>query len=140
MHEDRSTIGLLENSWSNLGMLSEKNGMLHKSGRSTQPWNTGLPIDFVRVDKFEAFSSLRWLSYSRRKAVGDYSFPGRYKTHPDKNQEDLFFALLLQCFDDGTVSGDMVQHEMLLDRVRKDAPGVISGVPSVDQVIAALPA
>ncbi len=140
MYEDRSTIGLLENSWNNLGLPNEKTGMLHTSERSAQPWDTGLPIDFVRADKFDAFSSQRWLSYSRRKVVGDYSFPGRYKSHPDKNQEDLFFALLLQCFDDGTVSGDMVQYEMLLDRVRKDAPGVISRVPSVDQVIAALPA
>jgi hypothetical protein len=140
MYEDRSTIGLLENSWNDLDVLNKKTRMLHTTKRWTQPWKAGLPIDFVPADKFDAFPPLGWLLYFRRKIFGDYSFLGRYKSHPDKNQEDFFFALLQECIDDGSVTEEMVQNEMLLDHVRKDAPGVLSRAPSVDQVIAALPA
>jgi hypothetical protein len=38
------------------------------------------------------------------------------------------------------VTEEMVQNEMLLDHVRKDAPSVLSKAPPVDRVIAALPA
>ena len=112
MYEDRSTISLLSNCWNDLDML-------HRSKRWKQSWNTGLPIDFVRADKLDTFPPLSWLSYSRRKTVGDDAFFGDYKTQSDKNQEDLFFALLLECFDDGTVTGDMVQNEILLDHARQ---------------------
>jgi hypothetical protein len=140
MYEDRSTIGLLENNWNDLDVLNRSTRMLHTTKRWTQPWKAGLPIDFVPADKFDAFPPLGWLLYFRRKIFGDYSFLGHYKSHPDKNQEDFFFALLQECIDDGSVTEEMVQNEMLLDHVRKDAPGVLSRAPSVDQVIAALPA
>jgi hypothetical protein len=140
MYEDRSTIGFLENNWNDLDVLNKKTRMLHTTKRWTQPWKAGLPIDFVPADKFDAFPPLGWLLYFRRKIFGDYSFLGHYKSHPDKNQEDFFFALLQECIDDGSVTEEMVQNEMLLDHVRKDAPGVLSRAPSVDQVIAALPA
>jgi len=121
MYEDRSTIGLLENSWNDLEALNKKAGALHTNERWKQSWNTGLPIDFARTDKFDALPPLDGLLHSRRKVFGDYSFLRHYKSHPDKNQEDLFFALLLECFDDGTVTGDMVQSEILLDHVRHAA-------------------
>jgi hypothetical protein len=140
MYEDRSIIGLIENSWNDLDVLNKRTKMLHTTKRWTQPWKAGLPIDFVPADKFETFPPLGWLLYFRRKIFGDYAFLGNYKVHPDKNQEDLFFALLQECVDDGTVTEEMVQNEMLLDHVRKDAPSVLSNAPSVDRVVAALPA
>ena len=120
MYEDRSTIGFLENSWNDLTGLKKITRMQHTSELSTQPWNTGLPIDFVRADKHDAFPSPSWLSCFHRKIVGDHSLLGHHKTQPDKNREDLFFALLLECFDDGTVTGDMVQNEMLPYYARQD--------------------
>ncbi len=140
MYEDRSTVGLIENIWNDLDVLNQRTKMLHTTKRWTQPWKAGLPIDFVPADKFENFPPLGWFLYFRRKIFGDYSFLGNYQVHPDKNQEDLFFALLQECVDDGTVTEEMVQNEMLLDHVRKDAPSVLSKAPPVDRVIAALPA
>ncbi len=138
MYEDRSTIGLLENSWNDLDVLNKKTKMLHTTNRWTQPWKAGLPIDFVPSDKFESFPPLGWLLYFRRKIFGDYSFLGNYRAHPDKNQENFFFALLKECVKDGTVTAEMVQNEMLLDHVRKDAPRVLAKVPSLDQVVRAI--
>jgi len=140
MYEDRNTISLLENSWNDLDVLNRKTKMLHTTKRWTQPWKAGLPIDFVPADKLDVFPPLGWLLYFRRKIFGDYSFLGHYKSHSDKNQENFFFALLKECIDDGSVTEEMVHNEMLLDHVRKDAPSVLGRAPSVDQVIAALPA
>jgi hypothetical protein len=139
-YEDRNTIGLLEHNWNDLDLLTRETRMLHTTRRWTQPWKAGLPIDFVPADKFSAFPPLGWLLHMRRKVFGDYAFLGHYKTHPDKNQENLFFALLQQCIDDGTVTEEMIQTEMLLDHVRKDAPGVLREAPPLEQVIASLPA
>ena len=56
MYEDRSTIGLLENSWNDLDVLNKNTRMLHTTRRWTQPWKAGLPIDFVPADKFDVLS------------------------------------------------------------------------------------
>lgn len=140
MYEDRNTIGLLENSWNDLDVLNKNTRLLHTTRRWTQPWKAGLPIDFVPADKLDVFPPLGWLLHLRRKIFGDYALLGHYKSHPDKNQENLFFALLQQCVDDGTVTEEMIQQEMLLDHVRKDAPRVLRTAPPLDRVIASLPA
>jgi len=113
--------------------------MLHTTKRWTQPWKAGLPIDFIPADKFSAFPPLGWLLHMRRKLFGDYAFLGHYKTHPDKNQENLFFALLQECINDGSVTEEMVDIEMEVNHVRKDAPFVLSKAPSIEQVLEALP-
>ncbi|MBK7728126.1 MAG: hypothetical protein IPJ33_06405 [Gammaproteobacteria bacterium] len=140
MYEDRSTIGLLENCWNDLDVLNRRTRMLHTTLRWTQPWKAGLPIDFVPADKFDRFPPLGWALFLRRKLFGDYSFLGHYRKHPDKNQENLFFALLKECVKDGTVTQEMIRNEMLLDHVRKDAAEVLGKVPQLDKVVAALPA
>jgi hypothetical protein len=140
MYEDRKSIGLIENSWNDLDVLNKRTKLLHTTKRWTQPWKAGLPIDFVPADKMDSFPPLGWLLYLRRKLFGDYSFLGHYKPHPDKNQEGLFFALLQECLNDGTVTEAMVQQEMLLDHVRKDALAVLGKAPRLDQLVAGLPA
>ena len=97
-------------------------------------------IDFVPADKFDAFPPLGWLMFLRRKLFGDYALLGHYRAHPDKNQEDLFFALLRECVADGTVTEEMIRREMDANHVRKDAPLVLRKAPKLEQVIAALPA
>ena len=139
MYEDRSTIGLLENSWNDLDVLNKNTRMLHTTKRWTQPWKAGLPVDFTPADKFSAFPPLGWLLHFRRKVFGDYAFLGHYKTHPDKNQENLFFALLQECINDGSVTEQMVQNEMLHNHVRKDAPEVLQRTPALEQVLEDIP-
>jgi hypothetical protein len=140
MYEDRSTIGLFENSWNDLDVLNKRTKMLHTTKRWTQPWKAGLPIDFVPADKFQHFPPIGWALYARRKIFGDYAFLGNYKSHPDKNQEDFFFGLLKECMEKGTVTEEMVQYEMLNDHVRKDAVSVVNKVKPVERTLAALPA
>ncbi|MCZ6828566.1 MAG: hypothetical protein O7F73_03080 [Gammaproteobacteria bacterium] len=139
-YEDRANIGLLEKNWNDLDVLNQRTRMLHTTKRWTQPWKTGLPVDFMPADKFKWFPPLGWLLHLRRKLFGDYAFLGHYKAHPDKNQENLFFGLLRECLDLGTVSPAMVRHEMLQNHVRKDAESVVNAAPPLEQTLAALPA
>jgi hypothetical protein len=60
---------------------------------------------------------MRW----RRRAFGDHGLLGRYRRHPDPNQERLFFGLLRECIDAGTVTEAEVREEMRLNHVRQDA-------------------
>jgi len=140
MYEDRSTIGLLENAWNDLDVLNKRTKMLHTTKRWTQPWKAGLPIDFVPADKFQTFPPIGWALYARRRIFGDYAFLGNYKSHPDKNQEDFFFGLLKECMEKGTVTDDMVAHEMDTNHVRKDAVSLVQNVRPINQVLTALPA
>ena len=50
-NEDRSTIGLFENEWNDFDRLSEKTKLIHNTKRRTQPWKTGLPVDFTIRDR-----------------------------------------------------------------------------------------
>jgi hypothetical protein len=140
MYEDRDTIGLLEKNWHDLDVLNRRTKMLHTTKRWTQPWKAGLPIDFIPADKSRYFPPIGWVMHLRRKVFGDYAFLGHYKSHPDKNQEDLFFGLLKECLDMGTVSDGMVQYEMSHNHVRQDAVRVVSKVRPLGETLAALPA
>jgi hypothetical protein len=139
-YEDRASIGLLEKNWNDLDVLNQRTRLLHTTKRWTQPWKTGLPVDFMPADKFKWFPPLGWLLHLRRKLFGDYAFLGHYKAHPDKNQEDLFFGLLSECLENGSVTPEMVKNEMLQNHVRRDAESVVQAVRPLDQTLAALPA
>ena len=76
----------------------------------------------------------------RRKFFGDYGLLGKYKNHPDKNQEDLFFGLLKECLEMGTVSQEMVDFEMAHNHVRHDAVEVVSRVRPLGDTLKAIPA
>jgi hypothetical protein len=71
------------------------------------------------------------LNRLRRALAGDYGLLGRYKKHPDPNQERLFFALLKECLDLGIVTRDMIGEHMRLNHVRHDAFEVLGRTASL---------
>jgi len=102
-------------------------------------WYFGLKIRWLGKEALFQ-SPLGWLLHARRKLFGDYAFLGRYRSHPDKNQEDFFFGLLKECMEKGVVTRDMVHHEMDSNHVRKDAVSLVENVRPLEQVVASLPA
>ena len=68
-HEDRATIGLLENEWNDFDRLTAKTKMLHTTRRKTQPWKSGLPVDWRPAERFRLFPPIGWLMRARRTAV-----------------------------------------------------------------------
>ena len=138
--EPRVSIGLFENYWNDLDVLTAQTRMLHTTKRWTQPWKTGLPVDFTPADKFKAFPPLGWLIRWRRRSFGDHAFLGRYRQHPDMNQENYFFGLLRECLENGTVSMDMVRQQMTHNHVRHDAVEIVENVPPVGETLERLAA
>ena len=129
--EEPETIGLLENEWNDFDKLNEQTRMLHVTRRRTQPWKSGLPIDWRPAERFRLFPPVAWLMRARRHLFGEYALLGNYKDHPDRNQINLFFGLLKECVDKGVISEDMLREEMRANHVRHDALEVLERTPDL---------
>ncbi|MFO1113902.1 MAG: hypothetical protein U1E35_08640 [Rhodospirillales bacterium] len=119
--EAPETIAPFENEWNDFDKLTPQTRMLHNTRRLTQPWKTGLPIDFEPPDAFKPIPMYAWLMRFGRLFFGPNRLIGRYWRHPDPSQEKLFFGLLRECVDQGIVTEAMLREEMRLDHVRHDA-------------------
>jgi len=119
--EPPGSIGAFEDEWNDFDRLTEATRLLHNTRRWTQPWKTGLPVDFVPGEKFSAIPGVAWLMRKRREWFGDYALLGRYVRHPDPRQERFFFGLLRECVDRGIVTHEMLRAEMRRNHLRHDA-------------------
>ncbi len=127
--EDRDKIGFFENEWNDFDHLTDKTKMLHNTKRKTQPWKTGLPVDFRPADTFRLFPPRHWLRRTRRALFGDYGMLGSYKRHPDPKQEQFFFGLVRECLDNGFISEGLLREEMAKSHLRPDALELVERTP-----------
>lgn len=119
--EDPATIGLFENEWNDFDTLTENTKLLHNTKRKTQPWKTGLNIDYRPADTFQLFPPRHWLRRGRRALFGDYKFAGTYAAHPDPKQEAFFFGLVKEGLAAGEITEDLLRDEISLGHLRPDA-------------------
>ncbi len=110
--EDRSTIGLLDPEWNDFDRLTPRTRLLHTTKRRTQPWKTGLPVDYTLRER----GLFDWFRRIRRR---------RYEAHPDPRQEALFFSLLAEMVDAGDVTKEELVAEMAADHIRHDSLSLI---------------
>ncbi len=127
--EPRENIGYLEPEWNDFDRLTTGTRLLHNTKRRTQPWKTGLPVDFVPADKLKKYPLLGTLNRLRASMFGEYGLLGRYHSHPDPRQEQFFFGLLRECLDTGVISEELVRDEMRHNHVRHDALEVAERTP-----------
>jgi hypothetical protein len=127
--ENPDSIGSFEEEWNDFNHLGPETKMLHTTKRKTQPWKTGLPIDFRPQERFRWFPPRDWLSRARRQIFGEYAFLGRYKPNPDPNQEAFFFGLVKECMEKGIISEELLRNEMRQNHVRHDAFEVLERTP-----------
>ncbi len=127
--EPESVIGLFEHEWNDFDHLTPQTKLLHNTKRKTQPWKTGLKVDYFAPEKPGGSATIGWLYRMRRRVFGNYAFMGRFLPHPDPNQERFFFGLLRECLDEGIVTKDMVREEMRQNHVRHDALAVLERTP-----------
>ena len=114
--EDPSTIGLFEEEWNHFDTLNERTKLLHNTKRRTQPWKTGLPVDFTPGERSFSNNMLDRIAHRLFRKP-----PETYQPHPDPNQERFFFSLLRECVDKGIVSEALLREEMGRNHVRHDA-------------------
>lgn len=113
--EPAGSVGVLESQWNDFDRLESDTKMLHNTHRRTQPWKTGLPSDFTpRGTTLKSRAGI-WL----RRFTGRGA--GHYRQHPDPAQERLFFQLLAECLDNGSVSVSMLKDEIAHGHIRTDA-------------------
>jgi hypothetical protein len=129
--EPQDSIGLLEDEWNDFDRLTADTKMLHNTRRLTQPWKTGLPIDFTIAETFPPFPPVGWVMRRVQGLFENNKLPLRYKRHPDRNQERFFFGLLRECLDEGIVSEAMLKAEMEQDHVRHDAFEMLEQTPAL---------
>jgi hypothetical protein len=131
--EPQESIARLESVWNDFDRLTPETRMIHNTKRQTQPWKSGLPADFRAPESSRALTPKNIYHRVRRKLFGEYGLMGTYKTHPDANQERLFFALLRECLDKGLVTEAMIRHEMKHNHVRHDALDLLRRTPTLDE-------
>jgi hypothetical protein len=124
-NEPKGSIGFLGNEWNDFDRLTPATRLLHNTKRRTQPWKTGLPIDFTNriplISKLLPENGIRlW---------------GKYKRHPDLRQEALFFSLLKECLAAGEITLDMLKSEIAQDHLRHDAVEMTSRAQPLDSVL-----
>tara|TARA_R110002124_G_scaffold210072_2_gene376623 strand:- start:7536 stop:8453 length:918 start_codon:yes stop_codon:yes gene_type:complete len=130
-YEDPANIGYLPDCWNDFDHLDSNTRLLHNTKRKTQPWKTGLPVDYTPADKFKDKPLLATANKLRAKVFGDYGLLGRYREHPDRAQQDFFFGLLKECLKNGHVSEQLVRDEMRKNHVRHDAFEVLDRTPDL---------
>lgn len=113
--ESLDTIGLLEPEWNDFDHLTPRTKLLHNTKRRTQPWKTGLPVDFT----FKERGLLNFALPIVRKLAPNYT------RHPDQRQEAYFYALLADALDSGAVTSEQVRKEVRLGHVRPDSESLI---------------
>lgn len=119
--EDPSTLSPIESVWNDFDNLTANTKLLHNTKRKSQPWKSGLKIDYRPADTFQLFPPRHWFRRARRALFGDYKFAGTYATHPDPAQEAFFFGLVRDALADGVITEEQVREEMALGHVRADA-------------------
>lgn len=107
--EDPETIGFLEPEWNDFDRLTPRTKILHTTKRRTQPWKTGLPVDFTLRERGP-------IDVIRRILL-----PRRYVRHPDRNQEAFVYSLLAEMVDEGEVSKQELVREMAANHIRHDS-------------------
>ena len=133
--EPQDSIGVLDDSWNHYDRLDAQTKMLHNTGRLTQPWKTGLPIDFsydrapINGAKVTSVIPRSWIRRARCALTGRLYVPdGHYQPHPDPRQERLFFSLLRECVDGGKITASELRSEISRRNIRSDALRVLAKV------------
>ena len=113
--EPPGSVAALEPEWNDFDRLTPQTKLLHNTHRRTQPWKTGLPSDFTpRGTTLKSRAGI-WL----RKLTGRGA--GRYRRHPDPAQERLFFRMLGECLENGSIDRALLDAEIARGHVRSDA-------------------
>ena len=119
LDETPDRIGLFEDEWNHPDTLNDKTKLLHNTEIRTQPWKTGLRADYNEYARRDPLW-LDTLKRVRRKLLRREDHSVRYVPHPDQRQEHLFFALLQECLDEGSITPGFLRKAMRKDYLRKD--------------------
>jgi len=108
--------------WNNLDTLTPETKMVHTTNRLTQPWKTGLPVDFKINPMPKIFGIIP--REPIHKLLGKY--PTHYTQHPDKQIEKFFINLTREALEKNAISRQEIEDEIRLGQVRADLLSLVS--------------
>jgi len=120
--EPKGSVGVLEDCWNHCDILNEDTRFIHYTRRLTQPWKTGLKVDFrydIKSSKF-SFIPLPVLKFLKRALRRGTEYHTKYMKNPYPDQETFFFKLVKNALSDGAISNDFVKSNIALGYIRKD--------------------
>jgi len=121
--EPEGSVGDLEAEWNHFDTLNQETQFLHNTERLTQPWKTGLEVDW----RGERPKSWRFVPETVIRGVrsvlgrGGSTRVEYHRSHPDPSQERFFFALLSECLDEGWITEGFLRSEIEKRHLRPDA-------------------
>ena len=130
LDESPDRIGYFEEEWNHHDTLTEKTKLLHTTEIVTQPWKTGLPADFHEHAPRGPASLEALKRLARRVLSKDADRTVFYRPHPDPRQEQLFFTLLKESLEQGSVTTRFLRKAIRKNYLRKDAFELLDRVPS----------
>ncbi len=101
----------IDREWNSLDQFSANTRLLHTTTRLTQPWKTGLPIDFVpgTVPKLFGMIPRFWVPQHTE-----------YQPHPDTRLEQLFFTLVKEALEANAIDRGFITEQIALGNIRQD--------------------
>jgi hypothetical protein len=124
-YEKEEDIGFLEEEWNHMDKLSSESKLIHFTKKVTQPWKTGLPIDFI-PDKVPP----KWGVLPRKFTVGLKSLvlggfwrekaTRVYLPNPHKEQAEVFWQLAGEALKAGVFTIDEAKAEIRSQNIRGD--------------------
>jgi hypothetical protein len=119
LRKERVRIKELPRIWNHLDTLLPETKMIHTTTRLTQPWKTGLPVDFTFNSPPKLFGIIPrfWVQH-----------PTHYQKHPNPEIEKLFFTLLKETITGGGCTVADVDAAIERGDVRKDAKEILATV------------
>jgi hypothetical protein len=128
LDESPERIGLFEEEWNHPDTLTEKTKLLHNTKIPTQPWKTGLPADYHEYTPRGAIWLEALKRVARRMVSAGQDRTVRYQPHPDPRQEQLFFALLWECLEQGSITTGFLRKAIRKNYLRKDTFALLAGL------------
>ena len=131
--ENQNSIGELEESWNHYDKLNSDTYFLHNTNRLTQPWKTGLEVDFFYENKSgsKIFYKLKKMI---KYLIGLLTLNNRskvyYEEHPDKNQIKFFVDLCKNAISKDVINLEYINYCIKNKYVRADFIQLVYGKES----------
>ena len=111
-------INTLEERYNSFDKINDDTVLLHNTSRATQPWKTGLEIDYLKERKGR--KTLKTQIKRIAKKILKPQPTQYYTEHPDETQSSLFFQNLSGAINSNYITADQLKWAIENKYVRQD--------------------
>lgn len=101
----------IDSGWNDFDKIDINTKLIHYTNRITQPWKTGLKIDFDFNLKNSGFNNIKNIIYKNFR---------RYKEHPNPAAFNHFINLFKLAYKDGYITDNLISYHIKNNNIRHD--------------------